>query len=343
MPTRRCYIHKSRLVRSNHLRLPARESFPFCSCFSYRRVNSTHPLRIQAANMALTTTATTATPPSSSASSSSTRRMTATATSTGSGRDGRHRRYPTSQLNAGGGGHHGNGASHTRTASGEAARTAPASRRPERQHQAREGGGGDGGGGGGISATDLAEDDVGAMVAGITSLSALAGDGQTSGGKTEESRSTSAVAVAAPPAPAAAAAAAEEDAAAAGVVIRVLISGAHASFLHMRVFPSTTAGQVRGGPKAAEARLIFDENAHLVEYIAPLYGARVETLRLSAPMEEWEPTVTALGLVWRATLLGIYVKSLDSVFSKQSGPFDAIDLQCLWFTVAGGDGVGSVA
>ena len=29
-----------------------------------------------------------------------------------------------------------------------------------------------------------------------------------------------------------------------GVVIRVLISGAHASFLHMRVFPSTTAGQV---------------------------------------------------------------------------------------------------
>ena len=34
---------------------------------------------------------------------------------------------------------------------------------------------------------------------------------------------------------------------AAGVVIRVLISGAHASFLHMRVFPSTTAGQVREG------------------------------------------------------------------------------------------------
>lgn len=29
-----------------------------------------------------------------------------------------------------------------------------------------------------------------------------------------------------------------------GVVIRVLISGAHSSFLHMRVFPSTTAGQV---------------------------------------------------------------------------------------------------
>lgn len=29
-----------------------------------------------------------------------------------------------------------------------------------------------------------------------------------------------------------------------GVVIRVMISGAHASFLHMRVFPSTTAGQV---------------------------------------------------------------------------------------------------
>ena len=34
-------------------------------------------------------------------------------------------------------------------------------------------------------------------------------------------------------------------AAPAGVVIRVLISGPHASFLHMRVFPSTTAGQVR--------------------------------------------------------------------------------------------------
>lgn len=42
-----------------------------------------------------------------------------------------------------------------------------------------------------------------------------------------------------------------------GVVIRVLISGAHASFLHMRVFPSTTAGQVglcepaKGGVQAS--------------------------------------------------------------------------------------------
>ncbi len=48
--------------------------------------------------------------------------------------------------------------------------------------------------------------------------------------------------------PAAAAAAAAAVLAAApgtGVVIRVFISGAHASFLHIRVFPSTTAGQVR--------------------------------------------------------------------------------------------------
>lgn len=36
----------------------------------------------------------------------------------------------------------------------------------------------------------------------------------------------------------------ESAAAPSGVVIRVFISGANASFLHMRVFPSTTAGQV---------------------------------------------------------------------------------------------------
>lgn len=36
----------------------------------------------------------------------------------------------------------------------------------------------------------------------------------------------------------------EAAAAPSGVVIRVFISGANASFLHMRVFPSTTAGQV---------------------------------------------------------------------------------------------------
>lgn len=36
----------------------------------------------------------------------------------------------------------------------------------------------------------------------------------------------------------------DEPAASEGVVIRVVISGPHASFLHMRVFPSTTAGQV---------------------------------------------------------------------------------------------------
>lgn len=43
----------------------------------------------------------------------------------------------------------------------------------------------------------------------------------------------------------------------AGVVIRVLISGAHASFLHMRVFPSTTAGQVRNEERAELSRMFM--------------------------------------------------------------------------------------
>lgn len=176
--------------------------------------------------MGFTTTAT-----ATSSGSSSHHSESAAAASPWAARDGRQRHLPP--LAAGSS----NGVRQSSSSSVEAEVSPAPSSTDQRSVGIRSSSGTSSGGGGGGGSTngdsreksmdgDLIGDETGALAA-----------------RTREGSGVTAAAAAAkenlsPPSPVAAPSE--------GVVIRVLISGAHASFLHMRVFPSTTAGQVSG-------------------------------------------------------------------------------------------------
>ncbi|CAM9743230.1 unnamed protein product [Ectocarpus sp. 6 AP-2014] len=177
----------------------------------------------KAASMGLTTTAT-----ATSSGSSSHHPESAAAASPWAARDGRQRHPPP--LAAGSR----NGVRQSSSSSVEAEASPAPSSTDQRSVGIRSSSGASSGGGDGGGSTngDSREKSMHGDVIGDETAALAArpreGSGVTAAAAAKENLS--------PPLPVAAPSE--------GVVIRVLISGAHASFLHMRVFPSTTAGQV---------------------------------------------------------------------------------------------------
>lgn len=213
-----------------------RADWPFrtCSLFS------------QAARMGLTTTTTAATTSASSLNSTTVnggrRRQDSATTAVATARTDRQR---FSQLHASS-----SSSSLQRVDTAHGSSSAPPRRggqQPQQHHwqqRSSSPGGGDGGSGGDVLHRQPDGDSVGSSDDPHTSIgeeaSAITALGTKNSG-VEVAAAVTATTATEAPTPTAAAVAAP----AAGVVIRVLISGAHASFLHIRVFPSTTAGQVR--------------------------------------------------------------------------------------------------
>ncbi|CAM9860812.1 unnamed protein product [Ectocarpus sp. 12 AP-2014] len=181
----------------------------------------------KAASMGFTTTATA----TSSGSSSHHSESAAAAASPWAASDGRQRHPPP--LAAGSR----NGVRQSSNSSVEAeASPAPSStEQPSVGIRSSSGTSSGGGGGGGSTNGDSREKSMDGDLIG-DETAALAARTREGSGVTVAAAAAAATENLSPPLPVAAPSE--------GVVIRVLISGAHASFLHMRVFPSTTAGQV---------------------------------------------------------------------------------------------------